>query len=797
MADDQQQRELNPLGFYSHAAEMASQLPQERGSPQQMASMLTNKYGVKPVEMEGFDEAFAGQPSVTRDQLVQHFTSNMPQIERKVLGGSEEFYPDSEPTKFSKYALPGGENYREVLLKTPDQSGALRKETAEAKSLRTQAVDDYANAAPGSPEAVEAQERIKKYTKIHTDLISKNTNLPPEFRSSHWDEPNVLAHIRLSDRTGPSNEKILHIEEIQSDWAQKGRKVGFADRSQDWAQKYADFQKKAVADWIEKKSRDVFEQNPTLFGSLDKSREMAQIAAKHYGMAGIAEDLGLSDVHKNLYEKMDQFRNGVSSAPYVTNTAAWTDLALKHVLHEAAHGDYDKVVWTPGAEQAKRYDLSKQIGALHLEDGPRGEQMLRAYGPSGDHIINKHIIDAEKELPDLIGKEAAEKLLSQTPAPARLNQGPTRSLTGLDLQTGGEGMKGYYDKIVPTQLSKLLKKLDPEAKIEAHNLDTRSPADKKMGLPEGQSINTVRAQSIRITPKMRESIKRGLPTYADGGAVDDEDDGITAYHGSPHDFEQFDTSEIGTGAGAQAYGHGLYFAESEPVAKNYRNSIAGSKLEIDGQSFPDYYLASKGIGQEKILTGAVQNILKMMHQEHLGLDEAVSQVKHDYSSFGPEHLERVDRAADFLRQKNAKVTSPGRMYEVRINAHPDHFLDWDAPILDQPEVYSRIIQAVKDKASSSTKNKDAWVALAQEVGERGDETFGQHLHNALVRPSGAGLSAKEASDFLSNAGVSGIKYLDAGSRDKADKRTQNYVVFNHDHVQVKRKYAQGGAIDET
>ena len=51
---------------------------------------------------------------------------------------------------------------------------------------------------------------------------------------------------------------------------------------------------------------------------------------------------------------------------------------------------------------------------------------------------------------------------------------------------------------------------------------------------------------------------------ADGGEVED---GITAYHGSPHDFEQFDTSKIGTGEGAQAYGHGLYMAKAEPVAQ--------------------------------------------------------------------------------------------------------------------------------------------------------------------------------------------------------------------------------------
>ena len=49
--------------------------------------------------------------------------------------------------------------------------------------------------------------------------------------------------------------------------------------------------------------------------------------------------------------------------------------------------------------------------------------------------------------------------------------------------------------------------------------------------------------------------------------------GIKAYHGSPHDFDKFSTEQIGTGEGAQAYGHGLYFAETEDVAKEYRDQL--------------------------------------------------------------------------------------------------------------------------------------------------------------------------------------------------------------------------------
>ena len=47
-----------------------------------------------------------------------------------------------------------------------------------------------------------------------------------KYRSSHWDEPNILAHVRMNDRT-IDGKKALHLEEIQSDWHQQGRERGY------------------------------------------------------------------------------------------------------------------------------------------------------------------------------------------------------------------------------------------------------------------------------------------------------------------------------------------------------------------------------------------------------------------------------------------------------------------------------------------------------------------------------------------------------------------------------------------
>lgn len=47
-----------------------------------------------------------------------------------------------------------------------------------------------------------------------------------------------------------------------------------------------------------------------------------------------------------------------------------------------------------------------------------------------------------------------------------------------------------------------------------------------------------------------------------------------AYHGTPHDVDKFDTAKIGTGEGAQAYGYGLYFADSKELAEWYKNKLS-------------------------------------------------------------------------------------------------------------------------------------------------------------------------------------------------------------------------------
>ena len=254
---------------------------------------------------------------------------------------------------------------------------------------------------------------------------------------------------------------------------------------------------------------------------------------------------------------------------------------------------------------------------------------------------------------------------------------------------------------------------------------------------------------------------------AGGGEVEDE--GITAYHGSPHDFDEFDLSKIGTGEGVQMYGHGLYFAENEDVAKGYRNKLGfGSGLSPEDTA-KRLLLASNG-DREAALETARQAHERAMQS---GYQDAI------------EHARSVRNIINTQPEK-----ALGRMYEVRINAHPDHFLDWDKPLEEQSQF---VQEALRRGPGEPTSHGE------KEFTDRFPSDFerfnGYRASTAYTHLAGDGLGQYMASEMLKRAGIKGIRYLDAGSRG-AGEGSHNYVVFDDKLVNVKRKYADGGVVKE-
>lgn len=271
--------------------------------------------------------------------------------------------------------------------------------------------------------------------------------------------------------------------------------------------------------------------------------------------------------------------------------------------------------------------------------------------------------------------------------------------------------------------------------------------------------------------------------------------GIRAYHGSPHDFDKFDMSKIGTGEGAQAYGRGLYFAESEGVAKSYRDDLSGAnpyriagrdyaKLSPDARRYAEFVAKGGDLGPER------ERVLA-------SLEEARRLVRPGASDpYGIARREIADAEALLAAIDEIGVGTPvtpatGRMYEVNIKADPDQFLDWDLPLAQQPEGVRRAVEGLPQADVLTRKNG---VSAITPLMDREGDAF----YNALAERLGTPFDPKfpsrperldhaKATQALREAGIPGIKYLDQQSR-AAGQGSRNYVVWDDKLIEILRKY---------
>ena len=443
-------RDLNPQGLYSHASEAAMASPQAKGPlPQMLASLK----GVKPDEMKysGVEQAFAGQPQVTREQLAQHFTKNIPQLNETVLRPGA----NDGATQYQAYTLPGGQNYREVLIHRPELSEKERINTAMAFQRRMNGIYGPGWSDPNVPLSPEHQAEY--------DQMERKMSRRDEYSHPHWSVPDVVGHYRASDRTGPDGEKILHVEEVQSDWAQQARAAKKA---------------RGVAAYDPAKPYQVYDLTTDKVVSQHATPEEAQSEVeKHRG-------------EKYLSASHARTLRVPPAGPYVSSTDNATDLILKHILTAAARGNYDKVVFTPGDEQAKRW----------------GEPGLKQYYDETipkrlNDLVAQHDPEAKLEEHQILGlrKPTEEKSADHY----RLEE-----LAGGDLSDAqAEAIRDYLHNDREEHGF-----IRPDAFEDALNHAMLAGPDFSYGasLP-----------GINVTPRLREGInKRGFKAYARGGDVE-------------------------------------------------------------------------------------------------------------------------------------------------------------------------------------------------------------------------------------------------------------------------------------
>jgi hypothetical protein len=369
----------------------------------------------------------------------------------------------SNPTKFSQYQLEGEkENYKEVIVILP-RTGSMAK------------VGDY------------------KVPQAH----QYGQDLPDNRR---------LVHLRMNTRKDSDGNKVLFLEEVQSDWGQKGKKEGFKSPE---LKKKAEAANRAVSDFYNS-LKDKYGNDLSAKITDAESAKIDRLIEARNSVQGWDPIFG-------------EFKDGtIPSAPFVTDTNSWVKLGVKVALKEAVAQGVDKIAWTTGEQQNERYSLEKIADEIKYRKNSDGTYRIVAYKRGENVSENKSL--KEDKLEETLGKDVAQRIIDGKGE--RIEE--DMSLTGENLKVGGKGMKGFYGSpsegslgIVGNVVESLTGQQPKTVEIGSGTpVGTKEMAQKyregkisEKELDNFINSNATTQHSIDITPEIKQAVKTGLPLF--------------------------------------------------------------------------------------------------------------------------------------------------------------------------------------------------------------------------------------------------------------------------------------------
>jgi SAM-dependent methyltransferase len=462
--------------------------------------------------------------------------------------------------QYEQYQIPNGANYREVVLTMPVGEGKEEQWSLAYKG----------GSLIGSPFSTraEAEAELKDLFAGRDDIEIRNAGNfeardKSEYTSSHFTSiPNYVAHMRLNEREIAS--KGFAVRNTKS--GRKGKVFATREEAENDMKRYPESLSLEVVE-AEQKMRGLFIeeiQSDRHQQGRDKGYADDAKATKTKRADGTWHVELADGTPKNFYTEAeaDQFianyrSKGIPDAPFRKD---WQIQMFKRALRDAVASGKDWIGWTVGETQADRYDLSEKIREIAVEHHDSGrvfDLALEGSDPDGMTMVNVDksgvVIDSGegswigKNLDEVLGKELAEKLMSA-------EDGAT--LSGEDFKIGGEGMKGFYDKILVSAVNKYISKWG--GKVESGEIETGtelemekyrnggavsgSEAMDALGIPEAEQRsywanlepaerdrilqehrdrylrisdagNTAPIHKVMITEAMRESVKAGQPAF--------------------------------------------------------------------------------------------------------------------------------------------------------------------------------------------------------------------------------------------------------------------------------------------
>ena len=412
-------------------------------------------------ELKGTEESVRGKPLTEKEFQNKHWSDELKMLDKKVQNNTitnsefakyRKLYADTPTynsdtalaTKYENYTLPDGKNYKEVLIKAPKGERVNSTLVAEAQAIAKKhgyeldannltKTDSYGQTQLdviddelyGTPDG-------KRFSEINNKLVNSKGEDVGTFKSSHWDEPNVISHLRLNERTY-KGKPVTFMEELQSDWAREGRKHGMAQELT--------------------KDNLIFEKKGTTNPYWEATSKDGTMIARNAG------NMSREDFVKYAIEIGNIGK--IPNNPLLKN---WQTLSVKRALQEAVANKSEYFAWINGEQTSARYNLAthvKEVGWIPAHQsfnskvavGKPVEKVVSITPQTGGVSIDVGIDNAGvihkvngggssdwvgKKLDEVLGKGLADSIMSKE----------SGTLSGDGLKFGGEWANTLYDKQV-------------------------------------------------------------------------------------------------------------------------------------------------------------------------------------------------------------------------------------------------------------------------------------------------------------------------------------------------------------
>ncbi len=483
--------------FYSNTEYAVRGIKQEKATPEQWLKMIEKSGGLKAGEDKWLGLSVwlkaSDKKTLTKDDVLQYIAENDIQID-------EESYVEFGPGLIDEATRKLEAEMREIGIDAmrekydgfDDLFEVYNGELVWSESRASEG--EYEDFIIGN-KVIDVDASAKAINETRTRYTTQGLNRKREIALTvptiePWNtsdnihfgdagEGRAVAWVRFGETTDAEGKRVLVIDEIQSKRHQEGRKKGYSNKRVSQQELY-DAQEEAFSKVIDYESALADKYGEDEWASLASEEEMAEYERLR----------AIDEAATNAYENYDK---GIPAAPFEKN---WAELAMKRMLRYAAENGFDKVAWIMGDQQCERYNIGTKIERIEKTDDysfdvhPVNSGYLTLdfdedwiYRDEDDRELNN------KHISEIFGKDIAK----------RLQEMPVEEeLSGDGLRIGGEGMKAFYDQMLPSFVRKYAKKWGATVG--------------EVTMPDLEENNTM--HSVDVTPAMRESVMQGQPKFS-------------------------------------------------------------------------------------------------------------------------------------------------------------------------------------------------------------------------------------------------------------------------------------------